>query len=137
MTTSWLVDTSVAVPALVADHEHHRACAAFVRAERPGLGGHAVVETYSVLTRLPVGLRLSRAQAVEVIRRAFPEQPHPSLKAARAFVTTAAAAGIGGGAVYDALVALAAREAGRGLVTRDERAMSTYQTMGVPVHFVE
>ncbi len=37
--------------------------------------------------------------------------------------------GISGGAVYDALVALAAREAGATLVTRDRRAASTYAAL--------
>ncbi len=36
---------------------------------------------------------------------------------------------ISGGAVYDALVALAAREAGATLVTRDRRAASTYAAL--------
>lgn len=136
MTSSWLVDTSVAVPALMVDHEHHAACADFVRAERPGLGGHASVETYSVLTRLPFGLRLAPTQAVEVIGGAFPDQPHPS-KGARAFLATAAASGVSGGSVYDGLVALAARETGRGLATRDQRAIPTYRSLGVAVRVVD
>ena len=41
--------------------------------------------------------------------------------------------GIAGGAVYDALVALAAAEHGADLATRDGRARSTYETVGVRV----
>jgi predicted nucleic acid-binding protein len=41
--------------------------------------------------------------------------------------------GIAGGAVYDALVALAALEHGADLVTRDARAKATYDTVGVRV----
>nr|MDQ3988667.1 VapC toxin family PIN domain ribonuclease [Actinomycetota bacterium] len=41
--------------------------------------------------------------------------------------------GIAGGAVYDALVALAAAEHGADLATRDARARSTYETVGVRV----
>jgi hypothetical protein len=41
--------------------------------------------------------------------------------------------GIAGGAVYDALVALAAAEHGARLATRDARAKPTYETVGVPV----
>jgi predicted nucleic acid-binding protein len=135
--TSWLVDTSVAVPALVADHEHHRTCAEFVRTERPALGGHALVETYSVLTRLPFGLRLRPEQAVEVIGRAFPDQPQPSLEALRAFLRTVASMRLSGGSIYDALVALAARDNERGLATRDERAAPTYRAMSVSVLLVD
>ena len=41
--------------------------------------------------------------------------------------------GIAGGAVYDALVALASREHGAALATRDARARTTYETVGVRV----
>ena len=41
--------------------------------------------------------------------------------------------GIAGGAVYDALVALAAKEHGAALATRDARACGTYDALGVAV----
>lgn len=41
--------------------------------------------------------------------------------------------GIAGGAVYDALVALAAAEHGVELATRDARAKSTYEAVGARV----
>lgn len=41
--------------------------------------------------------------------------------------------GIAGGAVYDALVALAAQEHGATLATRDFRARETYVRIGVRV----
>jgi predicted nucleic acid-binding protein len=41
--------------------------------------------------------------------------------------------GIAGGAVYDALVALAAKEHGAALATRDARARGTYDAVGVMV----
>lgn len=41
--------------------------------------------------------------------------------------------GIAGGAVYDTLVALAAREHGTVLATRDARARGTYDAIGVKV----
>lgn len=46
------------------------------------------------------------------------------------------AVGIRGGAVYDALVGLAAREAGLPLVTRDGRALATYAALGVRVELI-
>ena len=39
--------------------------------------------------------------------------------------------GIAGGTVYDALVALAAKEHGAALATRDARARGTYDAVGV------
>ena len=44
---------------------------------------------------------------------------------------------IAGGAVYDALVALAALEHGADLATRDARARLTYETVGVRVIVAE
>jgi predicted nucleic acid-binding protein len=41
--------------------------------------------------------------------------------------------GIAGGAVYDGLVALAAKEHGVPLATRDARARGTYDAVGVKV----
>ena len=41
--------------------------------------------------------------------------------------------GIAGGAVCDALVALAAKEHGAALATRDARARGTYDAVGVEV----
>jgi hypothetical protein len=45
-----LVNTSVAVPLLVADHEHHRTVVDAVRNRTLGLAGHAAFETFSILT---------------------------------------------------------------------------------------
>jgi len=45
-------------------------------------------------------------------------------------------AGIAGGAVYDALVGLAAAENDCVLATRDGRAKATYETIGVRVEVV-
>jgi len=49
----------VALAALDPTHEAHPACRRAVIDLRPALAGHAVFETYSVLTRLPVELRLT------------------------------------------------------------------------------
>lgn len=47
-----------------------------------------------------------------------------------------ASRGIAGGAVHDALVALAAAEHGHTLATRDARAKTTYEAIGVPIVIV-
>lgn len=44
--------------------------------------------------------------------------------------------GVSGGATYDGLVALAARENGAVLVTRDARARSTYEAVGTLVEVI-
>ncbi len=55
---------------------------------------------------------------------------------ARRVHATLGGLGIAGGAVYDALVALAAKEHGLALATRDARARGTYDAVGVPVILV-
>jgi toxin FitB len=46
-------------------------------------------------------------------------------------------AGVVGGAVYDGLVGLAAREAGLPLLTCDARAVGTYRSLRVPFDLVQ
>ena len=55
------VDTSVAVPLLVASHQAHGAVHSWARGRELSLSGHALAETYAVLTRLPGDARVSPA----------------------------------------------------------------------------
>ncbi len=55
---------------------------------------------------------------------------------ARRVHVTLSRLGIAGGAVYDGLVALAAKEHGVALATRDARARGTYDAVGVDVIIV-
>ena len=55
---------------------------------------------------------------------------------ARTVHATLSGLGIVGGAVYDGLVALAAKEHGMALATRDARARGTYNAVGVKVVLV-
>ena len=102
----------------------------WARGRQLGLGGHALAETYSVLTRLPGDARVDPADAVALIDENFQSFPLGA-RAARAAHREFARRGIAGGATYDGLVALAAREHGAVLVTRDMRARSTYEALGV------
>jgi predicted nucleic acid-binding protein len=131
-----LLDTSTAIAMLVEDHEAHAATLAAVGHRRLGLAGHAWFETYSVLTRLPAGLRRSPADALRLLAHNFP---------ASAFLGEAEQAGLGpelarigvsGGAVYDALAGASARQHRRGLVSGDARARPTYETLGLEVEIV-
>lgn len=130
------LDTSVAVPLVVQTHRAHDAVVAWWRGRELVLSGHAVAETYSVLTRLPGDLRMRPEDAARLIGERF----SPPLTLRRD--TTAelprvlSRLGIAGGAVYDALVALAAVENGHVLATRDARARSTYEVVGAQVEIV-
>lgn len=131
-----LLDTSAAIALVHDQHPSHEAVRAAVRGHVLGLAGHAAYETYSVLTRLPGPARVSSGAAAAIIERAFPASAPLSVSAARGAVALFAAAGIAGGAVYDALVALAAGEAAVPLLTCDRRAMSTYAAVGVHARLV-
>lgn len=135
MTTvgSVAVDTSVAVPLLIAGHECHEQVAAWAHDRTLCLTAHSLAETYAVLTRLPGDARISAADAVRLIDENFTQPLALSARAARTFHRECASKAVTGGAVYDALVALAAREHMVPLATRDARARSTYEAMGVVV----
>ena len=70
--TEWACDSSVAVAALDGSHVFHEPCRAAVLTRRPELAGHAAFETYAVLTRLPLPLRMSPRQVTEALQLAFP-----------------------------------------------------------------
>lgn len=127
------VDTSVAIPLLVRSHDHHTAVVRWWNGQDVVLSGHALAETYSVLTRLPGDARLTPADAARLLDTRFSSPLVLDASAARELPGTLSRLGIAGGAVYDALVALAAREHGVALATRDARARGTYEAVGVPV----
>ena len=97
------------------------------------LAGHALAETYSVLTRLPGDARLSGGDAARLLVSRFGAPLVLSAKAGRRLPDVLARLGIVGGAVYDALVAMAALEHGAQLAIRDGRARDTYERIGVQV----
>lgn len=128
-----LLDTSTAVALIVEDHESHAATLEAVRGRRLGLAGHAWFETYSVLTRLPAGLRRSPADVVRLLAQDFPESEFLGEAASLELGGELARLGISGGAVYDALVGVAARQHRRPLVSADVRARPVYEALGVEV----
>lgn len=135
--TGLAFDTSVAVPYVVRSHAAHEAVRDRAAGRAPVLTAHSLAETYSVLTRLPGDARLTAADAARLIRANL----GPTLAADPATTldlpTVLAPLGIVGGAVYDALVALAARSNGHTLATRDARAAGTYSAVGVTVEVFE
>jgi len=132
----WACDTSFTIASLDLTHEAYDPCRAALVARRPVLAGHAAFESYSVLTRLPVPLRLTPAQAIAVLETAFSEPCWLSAHATADLHHRLAEHGIVGGSVYDALVGQAAVTNGRTLLTRDRRAERTYAVLGVEYQFV-
>ncbi len=127
----WAVDTSMAIAALDAGHAAHTFSRDFVRAERPALAGHAAIETYAVLTRMPGALSVDPPTASDLIRHVFPTMLELPVGTITPLLERLGRAGLAGGAVYDALVAEAARSTGHRLASRDQRARRTYDLVGV------
>jgi predicted nucleic acid-binding protein len=127
------LDTSVAIALLVRTHRAHADVVAWWGGREVALSGHALAETYSVLTRLPGDLRVAPTDATRLIAERFADPLQLSAKNFRRLPALCSRIGIAGGAVYDALVALAALEHDAILATRDRRAQSTYETVGADV----
>ena len=127
------VDTSIAVPLLVSSHAAHETVRSHIGGRSLALSGHALLETYSVLTRLPGDARVTPSDAVLLIDDNFVE----TLRLPKDVVAEAhrllARLGVAGGATYDGLVALAARENDAVLITRDARARPTYGAGGARI----
>ena len=125
------VDTSVVVAGFATWHEAHRA-AAGVLARNPRVPAHVLVEAYSVLTRLPTPHRAPADLVAAFLAQRFREAPLTlPARAHLAMIETASLAGVVGGSIYDALIAATARHAGATLLTRDQRARSVYEQVGV------
>jgi len=125
------VDTSVVVAAFASWHEGHPDAAA-VLARKPRVPAHVLVESFSVLTRLPPPHRAPTDLVASFLEQRFREAPLVlPARAHMELVQSAADAGLVGGAIYDALIAATARHAGATLLTRDQRARSVYEHVGV------
>lgn len=114
------VDTSVVVAAFAVWHEGHAAAIAAV-ARKPRVPAHVLVEAYSVLTRLPPPHRAPASfwpRGSAGVPLALPPRAHFRL------IERAAAAGLTGGSIHDALIAATVIHARARLLTRDRRVLA-------------
>jgi predicted nucleic acid-binding protein len=133
---SVLLDTSAAIALVLEDHERHASTLEAVRGRRLGLAGHAWFETYSVLTRLPAGLRRSPADVIRLLAHDFPASVFLGEEQSVNLGGELARLGVTGGAVHDALVGAAARQHRRPLVSGDARARPVYEALGVEIQVI-
>jgi len=128
------VDSSIAVPALLSWHEFHDV--ARVATVGAAIPAHAMLETYSVLTRMAG--RLAPEHALELLEGRFREDVVlvPTQALALSLVRRSAEAGLYGGAVYDALIGWTAAEHSRRLVTLDARAARNYSAADIQVELL-
>lgn len=113
-----MFDTSVLLPAIWAWHPAHSCCVPWLVASVQSrvelyLSAHCLAETFSVLTRLPVAQRVAPPDAWRLLETSvLPHTKFVDLTASDYQTTLANLAhqGIGGGIVYDALIAAAAEK---------------------------
>jgi predicted nucleic acid-binding protein len=124
-------DTSVLVAAFASWHEHHTTAREAIE-RLDVVVAHCLLETYSVLTRLPAPHRIAPDDASTYLEMALGKHPIASLSAAeqRTLVSTCAERGIAGGSIYDALIAATCVDAKLSLLTLDTRARQTYALIG-------
>lgn len=128
-------DSSVLVAGFLPSHAAHQpALAALAEVREEGtLVAHTVAETYAVLSARTGVFRVEPDVVLAYLDQflAGAEPLRPPAGAYREAIGLLAADGRHGGAVYDALIALAAREAGVELVSLDRRAAPVYRLCGV------
>lgn len=131
-------DTSVVIAALVPWHEaHERARTALADDDRRQLIAHVAFEATSSLSRMPRGQRVAAAVVRSALEAMFPlEWIAPMAAESRAALATAVAADVRGGALYDALIAATAANAGVRLLSLDRRALPVYARMGADVELL-
>lgn len=124
-------DTSVVVASFASWHEAHVVARDALK-DSVRLPAHVLVESFSVLTRLPPPHRVAPEVVSSFLDQRFPGAPlNLSGKAHQGLIKEVPRLGISGGAIYDALIAATASRAGATLLTRDIRAVRTYESMSV------
>lgn len=133
-------DSSVLIAGFVRAHQFHdvAAEALVIVRERGRPIGHTIAETFSVLSS-PGGIYRVEPGGVRAYLDQFPgvTDPAPVTPGAyREAVDLMTDAGRGGGAIYDALIAVAARDAEVTLVSLDRKAQEIYERCGASVRYL-
>jgi predicted nucleic acid-binding protein len=131
-------DSSVVIAALAPWHAAHGPCRAALAEGDAMLPAHVAFETTSALSRMPEGRRIAPGVVLTALERDF-RRPWLALDAdeMRDALRRAVAAGVRGGALYDALIAATAAGRAAIVISADRRALPTYSSMDVEVRFVD
>jgi predicted nucleic acid-binding protein len=111
-----LIDSSTLIAAMLPDHVHHGAAHAWLTCAKAGtveflVSGHSVAEVYSVLTRLPRTPRITPDEACRMLNENVCSCAETVTLGGAEYVSLIdelSKRGIGGGLVYDAIIAKAA-----------------------------
>jgi predicted nucleic acid-binding protein len=113
------LDSSIIVAALLAWHESHASAARAMERALSAKGGvviptHALIESYSVLTRLPPPHRIAPADALTLLLENFRTARLAgfSTRSVWPLLEELASANLGGGVTYDAIILDSAANAG-------------------------
>lgn len=134
-------DTSVLIAGFMPDHPFYGVAEAALTEVREGgcLISHTMAETYAVLSGPADVFRVEPSVVVayldEFLEGSTPIQPRPD--AHREAIELLSGRGRGGPSIYDALIALAARDANATLISLDHRARLTYELCGVEARFLD
>ncbi len=129
-------DSSVVIPSLILWHPLHNAAAAAVKSVRR-LPAHALLESFAVLNRLPAPRAIPPRVAERLLAHSFPDQPLAlGPEGYQTLVHKLAEADLGGGLIYDAVIAATAAENGFRILTADRRAVPIYALMGADFELV-
>ncbi|MBZ5592927.1 MAG: PIN domain-containing protein [Acidobacteriia bacterium] len=106
------LDTSYLIPLIAEWHQHHEQTARDYRArlargERPVVAIHALLECYSVLTRLPYPTHIPSQVAAQILTQYLKDVEVAGVTPDTAWlaIRSLAALDLGGGRIYDALIA--------------------------------
>jgi toxin FitB len=132
-------DTSVLVAGFVSSHRFHDdVMPALGQVRRRGnLIAHTIAEAYSVLSAPGGVYRAEPAAVVAYLDQFIADEPIPVRPSSyREALDLLAGANRAGGAVYDALIGLAARDAEVTLLSLDARAQPVYGLCGAQVRIL-
>jgi len=122
-------DTSVLIAAFMPSHPRHTDAREAVDSRVTAVISHVLLETFSVLTRLPAPHRFKPMDVAGAID-GLPWEPLTLPASAQAELPRhLASSGIGGGSIYDGLIAATAEHHGLMLLTLDTRARATYEAL--------
>lgn len=129
------VDSSILVAGFASWHEFHKVAQATLDDETR-VSAHALLETYSVLTRLPPPHRVDPSVAFDFLKQWFHECKQLDAEGHMDFFAQLPRRRIAGGSVYDALIAWTAVAQNATLVTCDRRALDTYEKCDASIELV-
>lgn len=132
----FLPDTSCLVALVCTWHEHHSATHAEIKRRQARgdvlhLAAHCLLESYSVLTRLPSPYRLSESDAFELLSGNWSDSPMIHLTGPECWgvLKQARDGSVSGGQIHDALIAASAAKAGcEVLLTWNVRHFERFRT---------